>query len=181
VKGFARREMALVLLRRMEDYHPDLVEDAAATLGATRAERHAAYRRWTAMQHSRRFPGGLRGYEAVLGPPDSAADVPYGDLVCRVQRWPLPLWPELRFEVVAGPDGAAWNAELVRPPGVPVPDLGGVADLVPWSCVAADVAARFGPVRPREGSAPNRTALEFDTAAGPRIAHFTWGLLQIVE
>ena len=181
MKGFARREMALVLLRRMEDYHPDLVEDAAAVLGAARAERRAAYRRWTTLQHSRRFPAGLRGYEAILGPPESAGEVRYGDVTCRVCRWPLPLWTDLRFEVVAGPGGEVWNAELARPPGTPVPEFRGVSDLVPWSCVAADLAARFGPVRPRQGDAPNRTALEFDTGAGPRVAHFTWGLLQLVQ
>jgi hypothetical protein len=45
VRGLARREFCLVLLRRMADLRPDLVAEALPRLGATRAEAHAAHTR----------------------------------------------------------------------------------------------------------------------------------------
>ncbi|MGR7024314.1 hypothetical protein [Geodermatophilus sp. URMC 62] len=45
VRGPARRELCLVLLRRMADLRPDLVAGALPRLGATRAEAHAAHTR----------------------------------------------------------------------------------------------------------------------------------------
>jgi hypothetical protein len=45
VRGLARREFCLVLLRRMADVRPDLVADALPRLGATRAEAREAHRR----------------------------------------------------------------------------------------------------------------------------------------
>ncbi|WP_155858864.1 hypothetical protein [Candidatus Blastococcus massiliensis] len=46
MRGPARREFCLVLLRRMADIRPDFVSDALPRLGATRAEAHAAHTRW---------------------------------------------------------------------------------------------------------------------------------------
>ena len=46
MRGPARREFCLVLLRRMADLRPDLVAEALPRLGATRAEAHAAHTRW---------------------------------------------------------------------------------------------------------------------------------------
>ena len=55
MKGFARFEFQLMLLRRMADLQPDLVADALSQLGASRAEARAAHRRWQELQHSSRF------------------------------------------------------------------------------------------------------------------------------
>ena len=54
MRGLARREFCLVLLRRMADLRPDLVAAALPRPGATRAEAHAAHTRWQALQHAPR-------------------------------------------------------------------------------------------------------------------------------
>jgi hypothetical protein len=120
------------------------------------------------------------------GPPDTcdtrqtSARRTVGDLECDALLWPLPLWPDLRFEVMAGPGGAVWNEWLVRAPAAPGPELRTAADLLPWSCTVDEVARAFAPALPMEGSAPTRWALAFTDPAGgePRIAEFTWGLFQ---
>src|ERR1700754_2990992 len=71
MKGFARREFQLVLLRRMADFQRDLVEDAYTAIGLTRREYLAAHTRWQRMLRSRRAPRGIDLYRAVLGPPDT--------------------------------------------------------------------------------------------------------------
>ncbi|MER8188455.1 hypothetical protein [Kitasatospora sp. NPDC094015] len=172
----------------MADFNPVLVERAVARLGASRTDLREANKRWQAMVRSPRFPHGARRYAAVLGPPQATAVRRIGDLDCTAQLWQLPLWPELRFEILLGPGGAGpvWNEWLVRAPGAPSPGLPTVADLTPWSCVVADLGAAFPSARPREGSAPTRWQLDF-TAAGADgterewTADFTWGLLQEVR
>ncbi|WP_354643014.1 hypothetical protein [Kitasatospora camelliae] len=188
VQGFGVTEFQLVLLRRMADFQPELVERAVRRLGASRAELREANRRWQATVRSPRFPAGARRFAAVLGPPEAELPRRIGDLVCTAQLWSLPLWPDLRFEVLLGPaPGApAWNEWLVRAAGSPPPVLRTVADLAPWSCVVADVAAAFPPAVPREGSAPTRWQLDVTVpdASGapfPCTADFTWGLLQEVR
>ena len=118
MRGLARREFCLVLLRRMADVRPDLVADALPRLGADRAEAHAAHTRWQALQHAPRGPRGLALRTAVLGPPDERQDRWFGDLPVQVRHWPMPLWPNLRWEVVSGPGGAEPRQRLgdqVRP------------------------------------------------------------------
>jgi len=189
IHGFGATEFQLVLLRRMADFHPELVEQAVRRLGSSRAELREANKRWQAMVRSARFPRGAGRHTAVLGPPQAVLPRRIGDLTCTAQQWALPLWPELRFEVLLGPGdtgGAIWNEWLVRPAGTPRPAPRTVADLAPWSCVVSDVAAAFPPAVPREGSAPTRWQLEFtapDPAGLPRpyVADFTWGLLQEVR
>lgn len=189
VHGFAATEFQLVLLRRMADFHPELVEAALHRLGATRAGMREANKRWQAMVRSPRFPHGARRYAAVLGPPEAVGPRRIGDLDCTVQQWALPLWPDLRFEILLGPGGGAsppWNEWLVRAPGASPPRLRTLEDLLPWSCVVADVGAAFPPAAPREGSAPTRWQLDFTApdAAGRLhscTADFTWGLLQEVR
>src|SRR4051794_35822328 len=117
MRGLARREFCLVLLRRMADVRPDLVAEALPRLGATRAEAHAAHTRWQALQHSPRAPRGLARRTAVLGPPEELEDRRFGDLDVQVRRWPLPLWPYLWWEVLTGPGGSVLNEHLVRAPG----------------------------------------------------------------
>lgn len=212
---FGPREFQLVLLRRMADHQPDLVEDARHELSATLAEMREANRRWQgggpshalkAMGAVRapRGRGSLRRYRSVLGEPEASLRRTVGDLECDALLWPVPLWPDLRFEVLAGPGGAVWNEWLVRAPGAAAPALGSVEDLRPWSCTVDEVARAFAPARPMEGSAPTRWALAItapasapagDRAASPEaappsartaapaagepyVAEFTWGLLQ---
>ncbi|MFI9275867.1 hypothetical protein ACIGXM_35010 [Kitasatospora sp. NPDC052896] len=189
VHGFATTDFQLVLLRRMADFQPGLVEEAVRRLGASRARLREANKRWQAMIRSPRFPRGARRYVAVLGAAEAVLPRRIGDLDCTAQQWTLPLWPELRFEVLLGPAEAGepvWNEWLVRAADSPPPSLRTLADLRPWSCVVSDVAAAFPPAVPREGSAPTRWQLDFtapDPAGVPRscTADFTWGLLQEVR
>jgi hypothetical protein len=188
IENFGPVQFQLVLLRRMADHQPGMVEDALRTLGADRAELREANRRWQARLHSRTFPRGERRYRMALGPPEQSAERRIGELTCRALLWPVPLWPELRFEVLSAPDGAVWNEWLVRAPATPGPALRTAADLAPWSCTVEEVARAFPPVTPMEGDAPSRWRLAFSDPAGGegdhasrRIAHFTWGLLQYVD
>ncbi|MEU3226469.1 hypothetical protein ABZ695_25385 [Streptomyces sp. NPDC006976] len=177
---FGPREFQLVLLRRMADHQPGLVEDARHELSATLAEMREANRRWQAMVRGPRGRGALRRYRSVLGEPGTAGRRVIGDLEFDVLRWAVPLWPELRFEVMVAPGGAVWNEWLVRAPGAAGPELRTVADLVPWSCTVDEVARAFAPARPMEGSAPTRWALGIGDGAEACVAEFTWGLLQRV-
>jgi hypothetical protein len=182
VKGFARREFQLVLLRRMADYQPDLVADAMRSLDATRTEMRQVNARWQRVLRSPRFPAGQRRLRLVLGPPADVADRRVGDVTCRTERWELPLWPDLRFEALIGPDGSVLHEWLVRPAGAPRPPLATVADLTPWSCVVGDVAERFAPARHQADTVPSRWQVTFTGPdARPYVADFVWGLLQAVE
>jgi hypothetical protein len=185
IDDFGPHGFQLVLLRRMADHQPGMVEDALRELGATRADLREAHRRWQAWSHSRTFPRGERRYRTVLGPPEAETERRIGELTCRALLWPVPLWPDLRFEVLCAPgrSGAVWNEWLVRAPGAPGPEPRTVADLAPWSCTVDEVARAFPPAVPMEGDAPTRWRLAFtDPADGRRhVAHFTWGLLQYVE
>ncbi|MFD0144140.1 MULTISPECIES: hypothetical protein [unclassified Streptomyces] len=174
---FGPREFQLVLLRRMADHQPDLAEEALRDLGATRAESREANRRWQAWAHGRRGPGELARYRSVLGEP--VARRPVTELDAELLEWELPLWPELRWQVIVGARAAVWGSGLVRAPGAPVPELRDEADLRPWSCTLAEVGNAFPPARARDGSAPTRLRLDFTLPDGtPRAAEFTWGLFQ---
>ncbi|ARF55201.1 hypothetical protein [Streptomyces gilvosporeus] len=175
----------LVLLRRMADHQPGLVEDALRTLGVSRADLREANRRWQARMHAPRAPGGLSPYRALLGAPESVTARRLGDMTCEALTWPVPLWPDLRFEVLTADRGAVWNAWLVRAPGAAAPALRTTADLAPWSCTVDEVARAFPPARPMEGSAPTRWALactvpdpDPDAAPHALVTEFTWGLFQ---
>jgi hypothetical protein len=176
VRGLARREFCLVLLRRMADTRPDLVLHALPRLSADRAEAHAAHTRWQALQHSSRAPRGVSLHTAVLGPPEEVGDAPFGDLDLVVRRWSLPLWPQLRWEVIAGPEGTVLQEQLVRAPGSPVPPAR-PDDLRVWEHVVADVAVLPGAEDVDPGVA---SRWEVHLPGGVR-ARFVWGLLQQVE
>lgn len=182
---FGPVEFQLVLLRRMQDFRPELVEDAVRRLGATRGTMREANKRWQAMLRSSSsgLPRGARRYHAVLGEPEAAVRRRVGDLECTALQWPLELWPELRFEALVAPGGSLWHEWLVRAPGSAPPLLRGLADLVPWRCVVGDVGEAFPGAAPREGSAPSRWQLDFAVPgeAGRWTADFTWGLLQEVR
>ncbi|MDK1475245.1 hypothetical protein QNO07_17780 [Streptomyces sp. 549] len=176
-------DFQLVLLRRMADFQPDLVASSLRRLGTDRARMREANRRWQAWARSAHGGSALRRYRSVLGPPLERTARRVGDLECEALTWPVPLWPDLRFEVMTTADGGVWNAWLVRAPGAPGPLLRTVADLEPWSCTVDEVARAFAPARPMQGSAPTRWQLAFsapDTGGErrPVVAEFTWGLLQ---
>ncbi|WP_425470946.1 hypothetical protein [Streptomyces armeniacus] len=182
--AFGPRQFQLVLLRRMADFQQGLVEDALRELDSGRAEMREANRRWQAMLRSPRGRGAAARYRSVLGPPEDTARRRTGDLDCDAQTWRLPLWPDLRFEVLSVRGGGpVWNEWLVRAPDAPAPPLRTVDDLTPWSCTVDEAARAFAPARPLEGSAPTRWGLTFSApdAAGQRqrvVAEFSWGLLQ---
>ncbi|WP_345621303.1 hypothetical protein [Streptomyces ziwulingensis] len=180
---FTPLDLQLVLLRRMADHNADLVEEARHTLGVSAAELREANKRWQAMLRSPRSRSAAARYRSVLGEPESVTPRRIGDLECEAWRWPLPLWPDLRFEVLAAAKGAVWNEWLVRAPAAAPPPLRTLADLTPWSCTVDEAARAFAPARPLQGSAPTRWALAFAApdAGGVRrevVAEFTWGLLQ---
>ncbi|MFB7734694.1 hypothetical protein ACFC08_09925 [Streptomyces sp. NPDC056112] len=180
---FTPLDFQLVLLRRMADHNPDLVEDARRTLGASRAQMREANKRWQAMARSPRSRSAASRYRSILGEPESTTARRIGDLDCEARSWPVPLWPDLRLEVLAAPDGRVWNEWLVRAPGAEGPDLRTVADLTPWSCTVDEAARAFAPARPLEGTAPTRWGLSFQAPDGQGVrrevvAEFTWGLLQ---
>ncbi|MGY1501156.1 hypothetical protein ACW4TU_32020 [Streptomyces sp. QTS52] len=195
VRMFTVSEFQLVLLRRMADHNPDLVEDARHQLGVSIADMREANKRWQAMlrspraraaaslPHSRLRSSGGTPIRSVLGPPESVTPRRIGDLECEAWLWPVPLWPDLRFEVLVAPNGVAWNEWLVRAPGAPAPALRTPDDLRPWSCTVDEVAHAFAPARPLEGTAPTRWGLAFTAPDGTGVrrkwvAEFTWGLLQ---
>lgn len=106
---FGPLQFQLVLLRRMADHQPGLVDDALRTLGVNHTDLREANRRWQARLHSRTFPSGEARYRTALGPPEDVREQRAGDLELRAALWPVPLWPDLRFEVVTlpGPGEAA--------------------------------------------------------------------------
>jgi hypothetical protein len=175
MQGLARREFCLVLLRRMADVRPDLVTEALPRISADRAQARAAHRRWQALQHAPGAPRGLALRTAVLGPPDWLQERMVGDLPVQVRRWPLPLWPHLRWELLSGPGGAVLHEQLVRAPGSPVPPAT-CGRLRIWEHVLDDVVTLPGAVSVDPGVV---TRWEVHLPGGVRAA-FVWGLLQEV-
>lgn len=169
MKGFARLEFQLMLLRRMADFQPLLVESAIAELGATRAQSMAAHNRWQFMQHSRRAPRGLALYRAALGPPDTSEDRRIGDVVVTAHSWRLPgLWPDLRWEAVVGVDDVVLHGWLVRDRGEP-------KALTPWNCVVSDVLLAHPQAQQIDPDIPTQWLVD----TGEAQYWFVYGLLQI--
>ncbi|MFE6621177.1 hypothetical protein [Streptomyces sp. NPDC057740] len=182
---FTPLDFQLVLLRRMADHNPDLVEEARRELGVSLADMREANKRWQAMVRSPRARAAASRYRSVLGAPESVVTRKVGDLDCEAWLWPVPLWPDLRFEVLLAPNGAVWNEWLVRAPGAAGPPLRTLSDLTPWSCTVDEAARAFAPARPLEGTAPTRWGLAFTAPDGEGVrrevvAEFTWGLVQRV-
>ncbi|MFD0003478.1 hypothetical protein ACFVJ4_13780 [Streptomyces sp. NPDC127178] len=182
---FTPLDFQLVLLRRMADHNPDLVDSARHELGVSITDMREANKRWQAMVRSPRTRGAASRYRSVLGAPESVVTRKVGDLDCEAWLWPVPLWPDLRFEVLLAPNGAVWNEWLVRAPGSEAPALRTLADLTPWSCTVDEAARAFAPARPLEGTAPTRWGLAFAAPDGEGVrrevvAEFSWGLLQRV-
>lgn len=180
---FTVHDFQLVLLRRMADHNPGPVEDARHLLGVSVADMREANKRWQAMVRSPRSRAAASRYRSVLGTPETVLTRKIGDLECEAWLWPVPLWADLRFEVLLSPTGAVWNEWLIRAPGAVGPDLRTLADLTPWSCTVDEAARAFAPAHPLEGTAPTRWGLAFTApdAQGVRhevVAEFTWGLIQ---
>ncbi|MFE2214636.1 hypothetical protein ACFW93_22155 [Streptomyces canus] len=181
---FTPLDFQLVLLRRMADHNPGLVEDARHALGVSIADVREANRRWQAMIRSPRARTPASRYRSVLGAPETVLTRKVGDLECEAWLWPVPLWPDLRFEALLAPNGSTvWNEWLIRAPEAEGPDLRTLEDLTPWSCTVDEAARAFPPARPLEGTAPTRWGLTFTAPdeQGVRrevVAEFTWGLLQ---
>lgn len=180
------REFQLVLLRRMADYQPVLVEQARRRLAASVTEMREVNAHWQRMQRSHSHRGGVAALRGFLGAPVAEQEQRIGDLTCRVARWRLPLWPGLLFEALTGVGGILLAQQLVRDPASNPPRLASLGDLTPWSCVIGDVERAFGPVRHRDGSAPSRWTTDFTVPdetgePAPATAEFVWGLLQVVR
>ncbi|MEV7995682.1 hypothetical protein AB0O67_28420 [Streptomyces sp. NPDC086077] len=181
--SFTPVEFQVVLLRRMADHNADLVEDARRELGVSVNRMQDANRRWQMLLRSPRVRAAQSRHRAILGAPEWTTTRRIGDLDCEAWQWPVPLWPDLRFEVLLAPGGAVWNEWLVRAPDAKPAELHTVEDLYPWSCTVDDAARAFAPARPLEGTAPTRWGLAFgaqdtDGRRHEVTAEFTWGLLQ---
>ena len=176
-------EFQLILLRRMADYQPRLVEEARSRLGFDVTEMRAVNATWQRMLRSKHSRGPLGQLLSVLGKPVDVLARKVGDVQCRCEQWELPLWPELRFEAFIGPGDMLLKEHLVRAPGAPRPTLKTLGDLTPWSCVLGDIAVAFGRLRQLEGSAPTRdlALAEIDDGSGTKVTvatEYVYGLLQ---
>jgi hypothetical protein len=178
VIGFARREFQLMLLRRMADFQPELVEQAYPRLGATRAQYLAAHYRWQTMLHSTRAPKGLALYRAVLGPPERGRLLRAGDAEASTYSWPLTaLWPDLRWQVIVGVQDVVMDGALVRSPDSSPPPLPRPALLRPWSCVLEDVLDRWPQAQPMLTDTPTHGLV----LLGGRQLWFAHGLFQLTR
>jgi hypothetical protein len=178
-------EFPLVLLRRMADYQPQMVENARTRLGYDVTEMRAVNATWQRMLRSRHSRGPLGQLHRVLGKPVEVIERKVGDAACRCEQWEISqdVWPGLRFEAFIGPGDMLLKEHLVRAPGVPRPTLRSLSDLTPWSCVLGDAATAFGRLRQLEGSAPTRdlALVEVDDGTGVKVTvatEFVYGLLQ---
>lgn len=184
--AFGTDEFQLVLLRRMADFQPGLVERARNGLGFSATAMREVNADWQRFVRSRTAPRGVARYRAVLGPQEAVREQRTGDLVSRLHHWTLPLWPELRFEAVEGPGGAVWQEWLVRAPGAAPPALPVPGDPAPWAYVVGDLERLLPGVRHLPEDAPSRWTSQFTTPDGsggtrPRRARFVYGLLQDVS
>lgn len=179
-------EFPLVLLRRMADYQPRLVEDARTRLGYDVTEMRAVNATWQRMLRGRHSRGALGQLHRVLGKPVEVIERKVGDAACRCEQWEVPeeIWgPGLQFEAFIGPGDMLLKEHLVRATGVPRPSLHSLSDLTPWSCVLGDVAMTFGRLRQLEGSAPTRdlALVDIDDGTGVKVTvatEYVYGLLQ---
>lgn len=182
----SRSEFQLILLRRMADYQPDLVEQARQGLGFSVTEMREANAWWQRYLRARSAPRGPERFRALLGPAEAELDLRTGDLVSRLYHWTLPLWPELRFEIVVGPGGQVWQEWLVRAPGTEPPAAPPDNALAPWQYVVGDLERMYPQVRHLPEDAPTRWHSEYgyDDGRGGverRSARFVYGLLQEVS
>jgi hypothetical protein len=183
---FGVEEFQLVLLRRMADFQPVLVERARIGLGYSATDMRQVNAQWQRFVRSKSAPRGVDRHVAVLGPQVSVREQRTGDVTCLLHHWILPLWPGLRFEAVEGPGGGVWQEWLVREPGTSPPGAPSAGDLAPWQYVVGDLERLFPEVRHLPADAPHRWVSQFTTPDGRggvlgRRARFVYGLLQEVS
>ncbi len=167
-----------MLLRRMQDFHPELVVAALAQVGATKADLRSAHRRWQELMRSRTYPRDLRRFEIALGRPDAQRELTFGDADLVASQWALPvLWPDLAWEVVTLPDGTVLHEWLVRAAGAPAVDLRDLAAIPPWSCVVSDLTL----AHPSAEQTDLLVASRWGVLVGDQLATFVWGLFQEVS
>jgi hypothetical protein len=171
----------LVLLRRMADFRPELVERARDALGVSATDMREVNAHWQRFVRSRTSPRGAGRYTAVLGRPESVDERVHGAITLRLHRWPLPLWPGLRFEVVEGPGATVLEQWLVHAPDASPPTAARGADLTAWGFVVTDLERLFTGVRHLPPDAPTRWTSEFTAPDGRWRARFVYGLLQATE
>lgn len=176
---FGPEGFQLVLLRRMADFQPVLVEHARMGMGVSATEMRDANAAWQRYIRSRTSPRGIGRYTAVLGAPSAVREQKTGDLMCRLHHWELPLWPGLVFEAVEGPGGGVWQEWLVRAPGTRPPAVPASGELAVWEYVVGDLERLFKAVRHLPEDAPQRWVSQFGDP--PRRARFVYGLLQEVS
>jgi hypothetical protein len=177
VNGFARREFQLMLLRRMADFQPDLVEAAYTEMDATHAQYMAAHNRWQTLLRSNRAPRGLDLYTAVLGPADVRRSEAWGAITLSAYAWHLPaLWPELQWEILVGLNNVVMHGWLIRAAGFPAVDLAEIPALAPWSCVVGDIQRRYPEARQQDPQIPAQWLVFVDDV---RLI-FVHGLLQTI-
>ncbi|MHA6764439.1 hypothetical protein [Streptacidiphilus sp. PAMC 29251] len=184
-QAFGVVEFQLVLLRRMADFQPGLVERARSGLGFSAGEMRQVNADWQRFVRSKRAPRGVARWVAVLGPQLSVREQRTGDLTCLLHHWSLPLWPELRFEAVEGPGGGVWQEWLVRAPETHPPAVPASGELAPWQYVVSDLEQLFPDVKHLPEDAANRWVSRFalpdeDGVPHYRKARFVYGLLQEV-
>ncbi|MFD4182161.1 hypothetical protein [Rhodococcus sp. NPDC058514] len=181
LKGFGVVNFELMLLRRMNDHQPRLVEAALKNLGKSGTDLRAAHAQWQRGLRSH-FPDGAARYRLALGKPEVVTSRPVavvGELA--IEAWPMPLWPGLQFQVTFGPGGEVVDERLARASDGAAPAIASVADLRPWLLVIDDLESTCAPVRYRmsAGTVPSHAAAEFATPDGTACAaQFSWGLLQ---
>ena len=147
---FGPRDFQLVLLRRMADHQPGLVEDARhhwAPRSPRCARPTAAGRRWSARPAAAaRWPATAR---CSASPSRSYAA---GSAIWSATRCcgRVPLWPDLRFEVLAAPAGRCGTSGWSARPGRRAPSLPTAEDLQPWSCTVDEVGEGL-PARTADG------------------------------
>ena len=180
---FGAEGFQLVLLRRMADFQPVLVERARAGMGYTATEMREVNAGWQRFIRSKSSPRGVKRYTTVLGEQAAIREQRTGDLTCRLHHWALPLWPELLFEAVEGPGGGVWQEWLVRSPDSTPPEVSASGELDVWKYVVGDLERMFAEVRHLPEDAPNRWASQFAATGADGVvrrqrATFTYGLLQ---
>ncbi|MGW0177013.1 hypothetical protein ACWDUM_24580 [Rhodococcus sp. NPDC003322] len=181
LKGFGVVNFELMLLRRMDDHQPSLVDAALKTLGKSGTDARAAHAQWQRGLRSN-FPDGISRYRLALGRPDTTSERPTSlGTTLAVECWDTPLWPGLQFQVTFGPGGEVIDERLARAADADAPAITGLADLRPWMVTIDDLERAAAPVRFRTaaGQVPSHATAEFTVADGTACeAQFSWGLLQ---
>ncbi|WP_369636978.1 hypothetical protein [Nocardia sp. JMUB6875] len=182
----ALRDFQLSILHPMCTSAPTEAVGLLDRIGATYADTAVAQARWWFGDATNNFTT-IAEYVTAWGAPDSEEVERYGEREIQSARWDLPFWPGMQFEFRAIGPRLLFH-RMLRKPGVAVPRLDSIADLIPWSCTKEEfLGSGLGPFdEDRDlGSIGNRIDFEaVDPQSGrrrPYRARFDWDLLQSVE